>query len=84
MKHLLLGLFVSLWIGNLNAQRFHDQKIVGYIPSWTSASNVDYSNLTHAMYGFLATNSDGTLIILILIITRTFIHIFFNNADSEI
>lgn len=61
MKKIFLSLFISLVIGNLTAQRLQGKKVVGYIPSWTPSQNLNYANLTHAMYAFLETNPDGSL-----------------------
>jgi GH18 family chitinase len=61
MKKLTLFLFLVLFSSVLMAQRFHNQKIVGYIPDYGDATNVDYSNLTHALFCFLQAKPDGSL-----------------------
>ncbi len=39
----------------------YDQKIVGYISAHGDASNVDYANLSHAMFAFLNVKPDGSI-----------------------
>lgn len=45
----------------VSAQRFHNQKLVGYIPDYRDGSSVDYDNLTHAIFCFLFAEADGSL-----------------------
>ena len=39
----------------------YEQKIVGYISSYSDASNVDYANLSHAMFAFLNVKPNGSI-----------------------
>ncbi len=43
------------------AQRFQGHKLVGYVPDYAEEWNVDYANLTHAIFAFLPVNSDGVI-----------------------
>ncbi len=44
------------------AQRYHGQKIIGYIPSYNSSDNVAYEKLTHAVWSFLKNDSEGNIL----------------------
>jgi GH18 family chitinase len=43
------------------AQKYSNKKIVGYVPSYKTATNVDYRNLTHSIYAFINTTAAGKL-----------------------
>jgi chitinase len=40
---------------------FGEKKVIGYVPSWSAVSTVDYANLTHAFFSFLKPAADGSL-----------------------
>lgn len=60
MKKILFLVFIFTTI-SLSAQRYQDHKLIGYIPGYSSSENVDYANLTHAIYSFLVPQNNGTI-----------------------
>jgi GH18 family chitinase len=55
-----LTLFCLIVLGFISAESFGQFKIVGYHPSWAgSASNIQYSKLTHINFAFALPQSDG-------------------------
>ncbi len=60
-KLFLLACLFFLTAGAASAQRFHNQKVIGYIPDYRDGSSVDYDNLTHAIFCFLFAEADGSL-----------------------
>lgn len=61
-KLILFTLCILFCSGHSFADRFHNQKVIGYIPDYGDASQVDYNNLTHAIFCFLFASPDGGLI----------------------
>src|SRR6478609_5092537 len=58
MKKIYTILLLVLGVTAIEAQTF---KIIGYMPSWSgSASNIQYSKLTHINYSFVEPTSDGS------------------------
>jgi hypothetical protein len=57
---LLIGFFVMT--SDLKAQTC-DFFVGGYVPSYRTPENVDYTKLSHAFYAFASTNDDGDLLI---------------------
>src|SRR6478735_4534812 len=59
MKKIYSTLLILLFgVTVLQAQAF---KIIGYMPSWSgSATNIQYSKLTHINYSFVEPNTDGS------------------------
>lgn len=55
---LFLLLILSL---SAQAQRFHNQKIIGFVQGDRNVTLVDYKNLTHAVFAFAVPNANGTI-----------------------
>jgi GH18 family chitinase len=61
-KTLFILCFVIGSISDTFSQRFHGQKIVGYVYKESKPVDIDYSNLTHAMFAFLNLDSLGNVL----------------------
>lgn len=62
MKQLFLNFLALLICLQVFSQKYHGQKIIGYIPVYRQSALVTYDKLTHANLAYLKPNEDGTII----------------------
>lgn len=61
MQRILLLLFIFV-TATMTAQKYHGQKVIGYIPMYKESNLVNYEALTHAVFAFLKTDNDGNIL----------------------